>query len=685
MPLSIGPGRSIGPGWSIGGGGAAPAAANDPYFMYNSLLLTGDGTNLSQNNTFVDSSTNNFAITRVGNTTQGTFSPYGENWSTQFTRTDPAAFVQAPANVALNLTADFTLECWINLSSMPTTNAWPNGYWILGSGPAFGDTGMDWFIGSTTMNFNLVNYLSPVISVTHNMVVGVWYHVAISRTGSAVSAYINGAQVATATNSSSSTTGYNWAIGRGEPTGGETSGGFNGYISNFRVIKGTGIYPSAFTPSTTPLTAIANTSLLTCQSNRFIDNSTNAFTLTPYNSPTVQRYSPFSPTQAYSTSVIGGSGYFDGSGDYLSLSQQTALSFGTGDFTVEAWVYPTTNPGTYWSIIDARGSATAVPWAAGLRLISGNLKLEFYTGTQIQGSITVPLNTWTHIAYTRSGTTFKGFVNGVVDINTTMSTTLNIAAGTQVIGAHIDPGYDTGYITDIRVVKGTAVYTSAFTPPSAPVTAISGTSLLTGFTNAGITDSAMLNDLETVGDAKISTAQSKFGGSSLYFDGTGDRLYEPSNQNFNFGTGDFTIELWVYPISQGGHGNSNNDCLIDFRPATGGGAYGTLYIFSSGTGVYWYANTGNRITGGAISNSVWTHIAICRSSGSTKLFLNGTQSGSTYTDATNYLVAPIMIGEFNDGAGAGNFNGYIDDLRVTKGYARYTTTFTPPTAALPTY
>jgi len=60
------------------------AAANDPYFMYNSLLLPGNGTNLAQNNTFLDGSTNNFAITRHGNTTQGTFSPCGSNWSNYF-------------------------------------------------------------------------------------------------------------------------------------------------------------------------------------------------------------------------------------------------------------------------------------------------------------------------------------------------------------------------------------------------------------------------------------------------------------------------------------------------------------------------------------------------------------------------------------------------------------------------
>jgi hypothetical protein len=91
-------------------------------------------------------------------------------------------------------------------------------------------------------------------------------------------------------------------------------------------------------------------------------------------------------------------------------------------------------------------------------------------------------------------------------------------------------------------------------------------------------------------------------------------------------------------------------------------------------------NNANRITGGVISNSVWTHIAVCRSNSNTKLFIVGTQSGSTYADTNNYLVCPMMIGQFNDGVGAGNLNGYLDDIRITKGYARYTANFTAPTA-----
>jgi len=213
----------------------------------------------------------------------------------------------------------------------------------------------------------------------------------------------------------------------------------------------------------------------TYQNNTFIDSSGNNFTITRVGTTTQGSVNPFGSTAPYETTVEGGSGYFNGTSDLLSLSQATAFSLGTGDFTLEAWVYPTANPVSFYGIIDARPSALAVLWAAGLRLIAGNLKIEFFNGTQIDGSITVPLNTWTHVAFSRSGTTLKGFVNGVTDINTTMSTNLN-TTGTQYIGGINDPTYNTGYLSNVRLVKGTALYTANFTPPTAPLTAVSGTS-----------------------------------------------------------------------------------------------------------------------------------------------------------------------------------------------------------------
>ena len=665
--------------------GTWPAgAAPDPYFENVTMLLHGDGTNGAQNNTFLDSSTNNFTITRNGNTTQGTFAPYGSNWSNYCTSSSGFLSVAASANLASN-TGSFTLEFWYN--STATGNGRPLGN---NTGNSFGTNNWvfaanDPSLGVGKLGFYVFNYGAYIASSTSSTVAsdGQWHHIVLVRSGNTWAMFIDGVRQGSAVTSSVSFNGTSSAFNIGWSNVSGDATGFSGYLSNVRFVNGTAVYDptqTTLTVPTGPLTAITNTALLTAQSNRFIDNSTNAFVITVNGSPSVQRFSPFNPTAPYAAGTDGGSGYFDGTGDWLSLSSATALGLSTGDFTVEAYVYVFAFSAIQ-AIFDGRSSFSASPWALS---ISSTGLARSYDGTVRTGGQLIA-NAWNHVAWVRSGGTNTVYVNGAVGHSWTNGGDFG-SSSPLLVGRTFptDTDFLNGYIASGRIVKGTAVYTTTFTPPTSPLTAITNTSLLLNFTNAGILDNAEMNNLETVGNAQISTAQSKFGGASMLFDGSGDRLYGPSNQNFNFGTGDFTIEFWVNPISQGGHGSSNNDCLIDFRPGSNG-VYGTLYIFSNGTGVYWYVNSANRITGGAISNSVWTHIALCRASGSTRLFLNGTQSGSTYTDSNNYLVSPIMIGEFNDGTGGGNFNGYIDDLRITKGYARYTANFTPPTAPFPDF
>jgi hypothetical protein len=186
----------------------------------------------------------------------------------------------------------------------------------------------------------------------------------------------------------------------------------------------------------------------------------------------------------------------------------------------------------------------------------------------------------------------------------------------------------------------------------------------------------MSNDLETVGNAQISTTQSKFGGGSISLDGTGDYLMMRDSQNFVFGTGDFTIEFWVYYNS----GLNADVVLYDARPTSTNGVYNILYSNSTGKIVY-STNSADRITGTTtMSTGTWYHIALARSGTSTKLFLNGTQEGSTYTDSNSYLLGTNrpVIGTSGFTLGNGPLNGYIDDLRITKGYARYTANFTAP-------
>jgi hypothetical protein len=192
-------------------------------------------------------------------------------------------------------------------------------------------------------------------------------------------------------------------------------------------------------------------------------------------------------------------------------------------------------------------------------------------------------------------------------------------------------------------------------------------------TNAGIIDNTMINNLETVGDAKISTTQSKFGGSSMFFDGFGDYLTIPNSVNLQFGTGDFTVEFWAYVT-----GGSSWRAFVSKGAADTGWS-----VIINNTGYWAFSDTGNNYGGSvAVTNNSWTHIAFTRSGTTVKLFVNGTQALST-TLSTNFNQTEQMV------IGAGRdttipITGYIDDLRITKGVARYTTTFTPPTAAFPT-
>jgi hypothetical protein len=247
------------------------------------------------------------------------------------------------------------------------------------------------------------------------------------------------------------------------------------------------------------------------------------------------------------------------------------------------------------------------------------------------------------------------------------------------------PNYLNGYISNLRIVKGTAVYTSNFTPPTSPVTAISGTSLLLNFTNAGIYDAATLNDLVAVDNVQVSTAQAKFGSSSMVFDGTGDYLQFPENGSLDFGTGNFTVEAWV---NMNTFVSDRGSIAGDLGPTNGGWMFairGASQISWGRSQIAWDVST----SGFTMSTGTWYHVAACRSGTSFKIFINGT----AYATATNSTAYNMINNFFAVGArqvstgsfGPGEyFNGYMEDLRITKGYARYTANFTPPTAPFPT-
>jgi hypothetical protein len=172
------------------------------------------------------------------------------------------------------------------------------------------------------------------------------------------------------------------------------------------------------------------------------------------------------------------------------------------------------------------------------------------------------------------------------------------------------------------------------------------------------------------GNAQISTAQSKFGGASGLFDGNGDYLLVPADGTA-IGTGDFTIEGWIRTVAADGY-----RCIASLVPSSDDNS---LYVYSNT--IIWYEG-GIRCQSATFTNNTWYHIAATRSSGTVRVFLDGAVSGTTFSSTANIGNNTTRIGT----RGAANlewFNGYIDDLRITKGVARYTANFTPPTAAFP--
>jgi Concanavalin A-like lectin/glucanases superfamily len=650
------------------------AVSTDPYFNLTTLLLSTTATNGQQNNTFQDSSTNNFTITRNPATgpnapTQGTFSPFSQTgWGNYFDGTGDSLTV--PDNAAFDLGGGaFTIEVFVYQTAAKNYGICV-GQWagVAASGSSAWALRQD-----NTQKFQFAyttnGTTETLITSSDTFSLNTWNHVVAVRDSSNNTAlFVNGSRKATSTTTYTIfNSTYVCSVGAAQNTTDNTQG----YISNVRVVKGTAVYDPTQTTlvvPTAPLTAISGTSLLTCQSNRFIDNSSNNFTITRNGDTSVVPFSPFNPTSAWSASTVGGSGYFDGTGDYLTTPDNAAFNLGSSDFLIEAWVYNQSS--TNFKMIMGQWNTGQVSYT--LRQNASKWVFTYTTNgsteVAVNGTSNQVLNAWTHLAVIRTGNTLGLFVNGTRETTASMTgVTIHNNTGVFSVGAAGNGGdLYVGYIGSSRLVLGTLpsgydATQSTLTLPTAPFTSTAATSILLNFTNSGIYDATI----------------TKWSPTSMKFDGTGDYLAVPDSRLFDFTSSDWTIEFWMYRTVNA------TQTLITKR--TSNAVAGIPNIF---------ANTSNKIVvecsgqtaltpTGTISNNVWTHVAIVRSgsgSNNVKIYFNGTADATSVTwttMATN--TSPVYIGADTNGNG---YTGYLQDIRISR-YARYTANFSVPTAAFP--
>ena len=382
-----------------------------------------------------------------------------------------------------------------------------------------------------------------------------------------------------------------------------------------------------------------------------------------------------------SIAPVGNSVYFDGTGDYLSLPSSTDFTFGTGDFTIECFVYR--DPGDFFVVYDHLNH----PSNKFTLFAYGNNDIRIWNNQHLTSGTIPPGNQWFHVAWVRQSGTLMFFVDGV-KAPTTHSWSYSIGSGGTAgvnIGNTLYGEYGRFYLSNLRAVKGTAVYTSNFTKPTSALTNISGTVLLCCQSSSSTTAAAVApgSGITIQGDPTASGDWvNGFSTGIVGFDGSGDYLELPNSTDFDFGSGDFTIEFWLYVT-----GSESIKGIIAKR-TTGGAANTNFVIYVDGLQLRsWFSDGSNYFindwsTSSDLNANSWNHVAIVRNGTTFKTYFNGTQAGSR-TNVSNTIASasrPIYIG--CDHPGNVYLNGYISNLRVVKGTAVYTANFTSPASEL---
>ena len=641
-----------------------------------------------------------------GDTTHDTDNPFG-------TSTDGSVSLDGNDSLIVSLdtlgTNDFTFECWFKAQ----TSGSPGSHDTLFALSNYGEGGSDNGPGNSFSFYAHNNGGLKIFTRSGGSFnnryeeaslysLNTWTHFAWTRNGNSNKVFINGSETGNWVGQTDYSSGQDLYIGCNDysRTGVPDEYGVTGNISNARVTIGQALYTSNFTPSTTALTTTSqgatasNVKVLCCNSRTNATGATLPLGIVVVGDTQSSTQSPFDTNNGV---------WIDRSDNqYLYTLNDSGIQFGTGDFTVECWFRWHSNNSDWQSIFGkyAASGGAASDNGFWLHLSNGGILTGGDRGNGFaNGSTALNLHEWYHTALVRSGTTVSIYLNGVLEASHTSDdgggVPRNCDNNTEfAIGylSNYGRGWD-GDISNLRCVKGQALYTGNFTPPTSPLTLTSQGAIESNVGFLGCQTpivSAVAKGPAINTNGYVKPSYGPFSGSSGFgsvdLDGTNDFVevaaVSGSNPPWSFGSNDaFTIECWAFADSYANTGWYKRIWSLSDNPAVNNYTDGITMEMDNGGTFRFRHNNGIYLSSGSKSASTWYHVAFTRlEEGTIVLHVDGQAQQTANNPGTmDYGPHSVKIGEHH-GINESGWNGKISNFHIHKG-AKYTASdFTKPTS-----
>lgn len=632
---------------------------------YTTLLMATDGSAGDNDTiTYDTGSTTGNSFTQINSDIYaGTFSPYRHGGYSAYFDGNGAYLSTTVSTIG---TGAFTFECYANFETLASNE-------ILFSMGAYSPA-----LYYRSASSELAIYHSSAFYTTgFTPQTNTWYHIAMVRESNGdTKVYVNGEQKGTTQTYTTNITNTTCYIGYDT-----TTAYYEGWISDARLVVGTAVYTGNFTPPTERLTAVTNTELLTCNLPYIADTPPSggtAKTITVNGNISTKPFGPYDHGE-YSESINGGSILIDTYNKQITLNDSNGdFALGATETTIKLWYYPMDADATYaqWLLRKGASTSNAGFWGLGhyssnrLRTITRDNGGTFKSTYSPTDSI-IP-NTWNYIEWylpTSGNTSVK--LNGTEVISTAASSNYGSTTDTLELPKAAQNPANGLYYADLQFVKGDARESSV---PTAPMSTNTNAKLHVTGQQGHVIDKSQGNNLKLIGNAAASTTQAKFSNTaSLYLDGTGDYVTATGTP---IGSGDFTLEAFVRPASF-----ANYRTIFTNRGTANASTNFVVGVNSSGQ-VYLWSSSFLITSSSTLSANTWHHVALVRNgtgAGSTVLYIDGSSVGSANV-SNNFSDTAYDIG--GDTVDTNHWNGYIQDLRVSIGKARYTSNFTVPSSPL---